>query len=505
MSRPIQLILVDLDNLRRGMFTRGPLPKPVEGPFTSETWLEPRPQADDHLPPVEGSKPACVVVFAMNLETAADRDIEFDTLRAFGQRLACVVTKASLAGSELVLTLPVKQSADKALERLLRHAPLPEHAGMLESVHLLTEDKGLRDSIHNELGKKFTLDRRSKDFVWAWARDGKSKGASRQHLTRPRLVSAVDDAAPTDPAQAIDTPTLVAWAGGRPVGIRPGTMLQELVALLQRRPGLLTQVGPTVTSLRGIERMERLARGGRPLLGPCDAGDGLELCDEDVADGDYSQPSESSLGPGAVRLGHPRRATVRTLLPPAVVTAVESKLRVGHRRTLLDGWALTGVSLAKLSSSTPLKVRLCRKGLDLQAEITSPFGEPLRAWWMRKTETWDKHKIAGLGTMLSGTFTVHAIPGVIEDAPRQELVVRTPCSGDVMVELRAPLQSHMISAGKVGAQEVAVLGRADHRAPGAAVKCAPIQEFPEREWARAFPQFLSLFYELRQLPLMVPV
>lgn len=505
MTRSVQLILVDLDNLRRCVFTRGPLPQPVEGPFTSDAWLEPHPQGDDRPPPVDGSRPPCVVVFAMNLDTAADRDIEFDTLRDFGQRLACVMTEAFLAGIEIVLTLPVKQSADKALERLLRHAPLPEHAGMLESVHLLTEDKGLRDSIHKELGKKYSLDRRSKDFVWAWARDGKSKGAPRQHLTSPRLVSAVGDAAPTDPAQAIDTPALVAWAGGQPVGVPPGTTLQELVTLLQRRPGLMTQVGPTVASLRGIERMERLARGERPLLRPCDAGDGLERCDEDVVNGDYSQPSESSLGPGAVRLGHPRCATVRTLLPPAVVTAVESKLQVGHRHTLLDGWALTGVSLAKLSSSTPFKVRLCRKGLDLQAEITSPFGESLRAWWMHKTETWDKHRIKALGTVLSSTFTVHAIPGVVEDALPRELVVRTPCRGDVMVELRAPLQSHMISAGKVGAHEVAVLGRADHRAPGATVKCAPIQEFPEREWARAFPQFLNLFQELRQLPLMVPV
>ena len=502
MRRPVQLVLVDLDNVwRQVLRERGPLPEPARGPADTDTWLE----STGAPPPIEPANPPCVVVLAMNLDTAAVPELDFGPLRSFGERLARVLGRTELAGLELALTLPTEQSADKALERLLGSAPRAEHAGRLARVCLLSEDRGLRRALEGQLDAGYRMQKHPDGFSFSWTQENpKKKGLQRHPPGNPRLSLAVASPAPSDRAQALDTPEFVAWAQGRPVDVEPGVSLPQLVERIRRRPGLLTQVGLTLTSLRGLVRMELVAQGQPAQLGPCGPGDGLELCGEDVRQGHYGRPAMSSLGPGAIRLEHPRRATVRTRLPLAVVMAVQDQLAVDGLAAVKDALALTKVSHRKLASSLPFEVRLELKRSELKAEIVGSFGVPPPVWWLRDLKSRSKHAVrVASGSNVS--LTVDAIPAVAFDGQARLVIVRAPCEGVVSAAIDGPSNPGAICAGRVGTHRVAVLERQDRPTPSASARCRAIQELSDTALRAAYPALFKDLGTLRQLPLMVPV
>ncbi|MEX1363705.1 MAG: hypothetical protein AB1Z98_11295, partial [Nannocystaceae bacterium] len=454
----------------------------------------------------EPSRAPCVVVFAMNLHTAADRELEFDPLRALGDRLCRVVARAPMLGFEIALTLPVKQSADKALERLLLEAPSAAHAGRLAGVYLLSRDGGLRDAIGGKLGaKKYPRASSGDGSAHAWTPISGKKGSPRQAPKNPPPCLVVANAQPPELVHAIDTPALAQWAHARPVELPPECTLQQLVVLVGRRPAVLTQVGLTLESTRGLARMITLAAGNHPSLGPCDPTDGLELCGGDIEPGLYSGPAASKAGPGALRLAEPRATTVRTLLPLSVALAVEGAFEIGGFGAVDDARALGKLSRAKLLASKPFKVRLSSRPEGLRADVSSDFGKPLPAWWLLGRKTQSERTLEGLATVGGRPFTVDAIADVIVDGRDRLVVMRAPFANAVTVELRVPLSAGQVGSGTVGDCLVAVLGREDRLGTALTLRCRPIQEVSDLVARSTYPSLRNELNALKQLPLVVPI
>jgi len=487
MTSPLHVILVDLDNVLFGRAT--------VGPDACDDWLaaSARTQAVD-----ETSQ--CVVVYAMNLETAGGGQVTFEALDELGHHLSRVVAGSRLLGTELVLTLPVKQSADKALERFLNAAPLAEHAGRLGGVHLLTGDFGLRDSIADQLGAKKYAQARRGPAATSWNLVAKN-GRKRRAPSDRTLGFLVAPEHPADPGAAIDTPARALWAQAQSVQVPPVESLPQLVDLLRRRTGLLTQLGPTLTCITGVARLGEVARGGVPVLEPCSPTDGLELCAGDLEQGSYSDPEPSKLGPGAVRFGQPS-ATARTLLPPQVLLATQGDLRVGRVLTVHDDKALRNASNEALLRGDTFKVKFRRRHDGVSAQVSSGFGTPLPAWWLRGQRSRDKitQELRGMSQQ---TLSVPAVSEVFEPSGKPALRVRAPLTGPVVAKLKEPLHDGHLGSGSVDGTPVAVLAWEGGQHQGD-IRCRPAQEVSETELRRAFPSFQGDFEGLRELPIMVP-
>lgn len=491
----IQLVLADLDNVLRDR--RGPLPQPCVRPEDDFDWLDRR--GAGRAPAGEGVP--CVVVFAMNLRTADDPAISFAALHAFAEALASVVAGAPLRGVEVGLTLPIKQSADKALERLLAEAPLDDHAGMLEAVHVVSQDRGLREDVGKQLGGKYRSVPRDECLAWTWTLVGK-KGTSRAKPRPSREGLRIAGEPSVSAMQSIDTPELVVWAQGQSVQMPRAEGLDGLVHASRARPGLLTQIGLTRTSVRGVRRLHGLADGQVPRIGACDVSDGLEWCAEDVPPGRFHEPVESSLGPGALRFRR-SAATVRTLLPPGVLAVASESLLVGDLAMLDDASVLRRLPAQALRSCPPFKVRFSVRGNALKAEIVSGFAAPLPAWWFRGKETMSEIVVEALGSVLAGQLTVE---GALDLDPRRVVQVRAPYWGAVVAHVARAIPPGTLGRATIDGRPVAVFAHPDGvgLAPGNRV-CRAIQEWPDDELDDVFPGLPCSAAMLKPLPVLVPL
>jgi len=502
MSAELQLVLVDVDNVIHTERWSGPLPEPAVAPEADIDWLRRR----GRVPAPDPAVAPAVVVFALNLETAHDPAMTFAGLQRWAVALASVLANASLRGFEVALTLPAKQSADKALERLLEEAPRPDHAGALRAVHVLTHDKGLRASLEARLGRKYAATRHDVARVGSWTL-ASAKGAHRRRPPReapPGLASVPES--PSDPHVAIDTEALAIWAATQTVGLPATQGLDAIVGHLRSRLGLLTQIGLTTTSVRGLARLHALAHGTRPSLGPCSHDEGLERCDLDVAPGRARGASASPLGPGALRLREPG-VTVGTSLPPGLCEMSEGPFLVGLGGAHLDDdTVLRRLAAARnrLLSMPRFEVQLTCGDRGLKAVITSPYGVPLPAWGRYAPrgaknaflKTWSDLAVDGI--RLESPFTVEA---VVDVRPDRSLGTRVPYGGPVTVDVPQPIPRGTIGRGTVNGEPVAVLGPPSPRAPGP-WPCDPIQALSGHQLRLAGvpPERATLTH----LPILVP-
>ena len=470
----IQLVLVDLDNVR-GQDT-GPL---------DALWPAhlPRPEHPDDAPP-------CVVVYAMNLETA-DHHLTFEGLRTLAEHLAAAVGRSSLRGVETALTLPVKESADVALERLLVHAPTDVHDGRLAGVHLLSDDHGLRQNVASHLGTKYR--EAHADGVTSWSVVGKKKPVARK--ARKPGVHALGEADPAHPHLAIDAPELIVQLGRNYADIAAGASLHDVAVAASSRPGLLTQLGLTDTTLRGVERLGQLAEGERPRLSPLTYLDGVEFCRDSVPGGDYGAPKASALGPGAVRFDDPP-GTLSTRLPTGLVLAAKGPLPASAGR-LDDRTILERIDDADLGDADEVRVALSSEGRVLKAEIQRAFRSSLAWWWRTSTKTESKLRCGGTLLSLRATLEVQARCAI--DRADGSVFLQAPFDGSVWAAMEPSADD--IVRGTVDGVPVACLLPASHASLRARV--TPIQRISSTSFKQRFAKHFRHFKYLRRLPLMV--
>ncbi len=426
----------------------------------------------------------------MNLDTA-DHHVSFEALRALAEQLAAAIGGSPLRGVEIALTLPVKESADAALERLLVHAATPAHNGRLAAVHLVSEDVGLRENIAAYLGAKYQ--QAKKEGVISWSFVGTKKPTSRK--ARKPGVHALRDDEPAHPHIAVDAPELVAQLGRNLVDVPQGSSLHEVAVAASTRPALLTQLGLTTRSLRGVERLGQLAEGVRPSLSPLNDLDGVEFCRGSLSNGEYSEARPSTLGPGAVRLDAPA-GTLATRLPTAVVLAVPGPLPA-HAGRLDDRTIVERVDDAALRDAATVQVELSSDGRVLKAEVHRGFQNPLACWWRTSTKTESKLRMGGGVLSLRALVKVDARCAV--DRENASVFLQAPFEGSVWATVDP--SSDDIVPGKVGTVPVACLLRAQ-RKPGPA-RVTPIQRVSSAFFKVHFAKHIKHFRYLRRLPLMV--
>lgn len=468
----IQLVLVDFDNLRG---------------------TDSRPLSEFYVPDLAGSVSApTVVAFAMNLNSV-DEHTTFGALKALAERIAATMTGGTLLGFEVALTLPVKETADVIIERLLLKSPAPAHEGLLAAVHLLSEDNGLKRHVRARVEKKKYQCHRSRTEM-SCTFDGKGKPLKRK---RPPVgTSSLGRMTPSDPHQAILDAELIERHGGLRVDIPEGATLAMVAEAAGQRCGLLTQVGPTLSSLRGIDRLAKLATGRPPTLSPCAPDEGLELCAEVPPAGDYDSPALSSLGPGAVRFASPP-ATVSTLLPHSLLEVATPPFAVAEGR-LLDAKVLEALDPAALSKTDVVEVTFEGPANELRAEVYRQFSHPLPTWW-REANGKTRSKIDVRGPDFPSTarcstkarLALHRGDLILVGLPTEPVHVTIERCASRVVAARTEDGLHVACLLPLGAR------------PGRA-RYTPIQQRHAGGFGRLFPELANHFSDFRRLPLLVP-
>lgn len=274
-----------------------------------------------------------------------------------------------------------------------------------------------------------------------------------------------------------------------------GGSLRQIAQFATRRCGLLTQVGVTSNSLRGIDRVRQLAEGKHPSLSPCEPDEGVEVCADSPAAGEHSEPQSSPLGPGAVRFRSPA-ATVATLLPPAVVAAARAPFVV-NAGALDDKEVVSRLDPAALADADLVDVRFSGPANGLRVEVERSFGRPLSVWWWRPSgKTVSKVRIDGTEMPPTRSFAAKARLAV----DRNELILVSPFTGTVLVSIEE-CDGRIVEAV---AQRTPVACLLPLRATRGRARYTPIQSVSETYFTSLFPLFSNHYGVLRRLPLLVP-
>lgn len=324
-----RLLLVDLDNLpgaRDGQLW------PVQAPHGELGWAGRA--ADD--PPRSASlagetKGADVVVLAGNLATHRGAALTTAALAKLAGAFAAIVwphaTRPLAVECAVCLTMP--QAADAALLRLLAEAPLQNHSGPFDSVALWSRDRGLTVAVQEALGADWIMrtpiavDRR----VWCLGRGARpwQRAWSAPSVALDGYALPVEWSARVEAGNRADA--LKAFEG-------PFVDLKAVADAADCAPHVLTQVGITLSSTRGVARLADVAAGTAPLAANLvSEHEGLEVqvAAEPAPDAGACSVTASILGPGAVRL-QDAGVTARSRLPWRILDV----LAPTDRRDALD-------------------------------------------------------------------------------------------------------------------------------------------------------------------------
>lgn len=368
------LVLVDTDNL---------LPRPGEClPNASDLPLVGKPSKDNKVVSV-------TVVFALNCNSA--QRVPYEWLVAFSERIrGDLAPRAKLAPLEVALVLTMPEAADELLVRLIQTAGVPANAGEYTGLWLLSNDKGLRSSVVKSVqAARLHVQKEYAFMSCRFCRDLPPFTSSQHH----------QPVSPTSPLhQQLNSEHLCSWAQlGTTQLPRGASTLKEIASMVEQNPFLLTQLGPTTTSLRGINRLIQLLQGATPLL-DCETNDGVEVrCDvnanpnqndllPDIAP-DSVGPSSAGRGAIAASWSSPAlRAVCRTRLPWHVVASITQSripLAQGLGAVLDDLVLLCEPHVIAFDQDARFEVKLMRRtGVDqrISAEIV---GET-EAWWFTR-------------------------------------------------------------------------------------------------------------------------
>ncbi|MBI5489011.1 MAG: hypothetical protein HY905_16880 [Deltaproteobacteria bacterium] len=526
------------------------------------------------------SPPVCradgvVVVFGCNTATVCRRCLSFDRIRFVAHRLARLVEVPSGTSGrcapdpvsfEFVLTLTMPEAVDAALVRMLVNAGAAETAGSeFRQVLLVSDDLGLRRDVFWGLSRRrpwLNPDRKAAAGALGrsvWRFDVASRPLIRSFPREPNVTEKPCPAS-TGPVVVIDRPELAAWAARQ--RLQPTGNLPDIARQVTIRPAVLTQVGLTRATVRGVDRLRRRAASpGAPIpLGACDARDGLEYCMSashrraDPAARRQVQVLPTALGPGAVRLhcGDPPDLvnTLATRLPLWVVRAAAQAgglcaLRV-RWPALDDEKALAAVRSEVAPADEHVTVRLSAVRVDrtdrsdqgtgsppgscgadslarrgLGAQIERPGDSPPRAWWVLVHPHADRHsdvdaraKLRVEDAEVAGALpgnSIHGIagyPAVTSDGLGIVLRGAAGREVEVTIDAQAPVPANTIVPGTDrDARRVAVLALGESLPPRWRGNCACIQDLDPADLAEQSRRLFSVdvLEKLQRFPLLVAI
>ncbi len=274
------LILVDLDNV-----IDDGLPALLE-------------DARPHLQKRRSSFEECVTIFAFNTVTGYSHDLPWRSLEDAARGFATALG-AARSRVEIALALPMPQTADVLLGRLARRSPTEAASGHYHLAVLMSRDRELARDLGSEV---FARDKSrwvqlEKDWFTAW---GPTPGAAplvRKPPDRPRASGSDAVALSGAYTELVSELGHAGWARERPLDLGPDHELATLSVRIEEDPWLLSQIGATHRSLRGIARLPVAAE----VLGPVCARDGVELRGDAPLPTRLSELISASVGIGAVR------------------------------------------------------------------------------------------------------------------------------------------------------------------------------------------------------------
>ena len=446
------------------------------------------------------------VVVAMNTETAIENGLTFEGVRAAGKRLAEALGDDWAV--EVGLTLNMPQTADVLLEQLARFAPRartdlsPHYSTAL----LFTKDTDLVRSLDAELFRGWSRIKR----VSAPARYGKgwrmAEGGRRVTRKPPGKVKSGGKGRPPDSLQGYTVPirggtAIASWAGHRFIDVEPEHReLHQLARYVNEEPWVLSQLGATRRTVRGVGRMDHLPSSPEPVLGPISEKDGVEIKGTKSRPSQLQTPSEASVGIGAVRCD-PSGTTVATKLPVSVLSCCKRPIQLDGRGVMLRA------ALQQLPEGTALgdatSMVCMRPGrTDLVAKVQHRGTEQPRMWWLRESWARSEHEVPGARDLLPAAVSSVALPMKNYDRRAFSVVLRSPFDRALVfasTEIQAGTIGQAWTHGGADAEiPVAVFAHARTIAAGERVDTVPIHA--DRAWAAngVYPR------ELANLPLLVP-
>lgn len=412
------LILVDLDN--------------VAGPYGLRGLVELAAAAQKKVPDVREWR----VAFALNTSTPGEHGVTLASLREAGSALG-----ATGDATEIALALTMPQTADVLIARLARWAPSDDAAGPYQAAILLTGDQDLADSLGEERYENSSHGwLRSEDGITTlWRMPEAGKPARREppppakthEPKRPELEQAY--------TLPVMEPSHASWAAMRTPDVDGALELEQLANLLDAEPWLLSQLGATLTSVRGIDRLTRLGGSSSHLGGVCPE-DGVEVRGHLPRPRIGESPVAASVGIGAVRF-RKSQATIASRFALGVIDAAgpcSIHASAVARRSVLQ--SLT----PHVALGSEVKVRFDTRGRKpvLVAKVKHQSNQQPQAWWMLGNDrTTSEIRLEGLNLVPKALDGIRAVTFL----PISPIPVPDPDGGrprDCFIALRSVVEDH---------------------------------------------------------------
>ncbi len=422
-----------------------------------------------------------------------------NTFRLYEDRLRCAALRdearqlaeafgATCERIEIAITLTMPQTADFALRRLAKEAPSPAGAGNYDYAAVLTKDRGLVQAFQ----RLYSGLRWVEIKLWrgkAWTSAGRGQLARRRAPTAGSVATAVTPNTSSQSTVLVADDGIAAWASSQPLDVAPELDLFQLALKVDREPWLLTQIGPSTTTVRGIARLESVPLQSSTTLGPVASADGLEVRGAASLPPSASTARAATTGIGAVRFLS-ASATVACRLPVAM-------LKDGVAYEINRNGVDIEFALQQLRATDrlgPVKVVLAQDKESVVASV-EPGATSVDAWWVRHTETKSEKRVALPGAVSvpvkTNAFLMRAPVEFKSD--RVCLGAGTTVGDRVVAETN--IARGQIGQGRCHGAPVAIYALKTNIASGSEVPVRAIQDVA----------LSSGLQELRLLPLVVPL
>ena len=436
------------------------------------------------------------MIIALNTDTVLERELAMDDLRRIAGELGEAVTSGKEGGVEIALCLTMPQTADVALVRLAVEAPFEAGSGEFDTIVLLSRDRELRRSLGALVieGCAGVQVSRNNNLGMMWqCPEGNQLRRRPPRVADARAPGAGPSASVDFYTIQIDSRALAGWAMCRSIDVKYGSSLFRLAQEIDQHPWLLSQLGLTEQSARGVARIGALP--GITAMGACSHKDGIELRGGGECEGVTRHIRKASVGIGAVRLEEGVWGTVSTKLPFGFLSEIGGEYAAGRSGELNDTEVLRRAPMWK-PMGAEVTVEFERSMLAASAEVRRPGPKQQpQAWWLRyrlcKTMLRFEELMSVLPRRIESAARVMAVPHGIRfpDGSAATLALRWPEVGpvDVTVQSESQIGACVLGQGHVGERAAAVLATKRLLNAGEKIRCLPSQEVPLAQMVSAMP------------------
>jgi hypothetical protein len=473
--------------------------------------------ADDHKgeEACASDAPEFVVVLAMSARVCHEYAVTFSYARRFATRLTATLEQRPPAAErihcEIALVLSMPDRATHALWRLWLHAAQAGAAAPFERLWLFSPDTRLADAIHRRLNPAPAYDAwrgaRHHEHVRRWT----SRSGARRLRSQPLPAMFTAD-----------------WLRHDFCDVAPGTELHAIARELERssdgvRPGLLSQIGITHGTTRGVGRLGWLPKSAP--LHVVSPHDGVVLFhpppknalalpfDSEPPPGAFVRATlaPASIGAGAVTLGYGKGVTIaRSRLPLGLVQTVSGAsasepglIHLSLRSRELDDHTMLQKAPAGSAMGPSFMVRL---GADGFADIPLRHDETTSSWWVRS-------RLLHASLPLPVPFPLHQLPAGVTRIAVAAMPCRGPGEGDVSarstferatIDVENAIAERTIGTGTAAGERAAVFAADGPIAPRSRIACTPVQALDLAELRGWTGLDRAQVEDLWRLPLLVP-